>query len=267
MLPAEYKLHRVLITVMTYPHPSITSDEVVCTAGITEDGEWVRLYPVSYRNCEPHQKFRKFQWIEVGLADKGGRNDIRPESRKPFTPSIRLLGEPIGTGDQWRERREIIDRLPHHTVRQLQQSYEHDKTSLGVVKPSRILDIKVSSAERDWKPEWQAIYDQVQLFGGETPRKLEKLPYKWSYIFECKDNAQPHSAMIEDWELGVLFLKLKESYGEEKAASMVREKYLNELAAESRDTRFFMGTTWPHNAWVVIGVFWPPSVNQLELGL
>ncbi len=34
MLPAEYSLHRVLITVMTYPHPSVKSEEVVCTAGI-----------------------------------------------------------------------------------------------------------------------------------------------------------------------------------------------------------------------------------------
>ena len=70
MLPAEYTLHRVLITVMTYPHPSVKSEEVVCTAGIQENGEWVRLYPVSYRNCQPNQKFHKFQWIEVGLADK-----------------------------------------------------------------------------------------------------------------------------------------------------------------------------------------------------
>ena len=127
------------------------------------------------------------------------------------------------------------------------------------------MDVKITPAERDWKPEWQAIYDQVLLFGGETPRKLEKLPYKWSYVFECEDHPKPYTTMIEDWELGVLFLKLKETHGEEKAASMVREKYLHELAAESRDTRFFMGTTWPHNTWVVIGVFWPPKVNQLEL--
>ena len=37
---------KVLIVVMTYPHPSRGYQELVCTAGITESGEWVRLYPI-----------------------------------------------------------------------------------------------------------------------------------------------------------------------------------------------------------------------------
>ncbi|MDA0267977.1 MAG: hypothetical protein O2890_14060, partial [Cyanobacteria bacterium] len=37
---------KVLITVMTYPHPSRGYQELVCTAGITENHEWVRLYPI-----------------------------------------------------------------------------------------------------------------------------------------------------------------------------------------------------------------------------
>jgi hypothetical protein len=40
---------KVLITVMTYPHPSESHQELVCTAGITEAGEWVRLHPIDYR--------------------------------------------------------------------------------------------------------------------------------------------------------------------------------------------------------------------------
>ena len=40
---------KVLITVMTYPLPSRGYQELVCTAGVTEQGEWIRLYPVDYR--------------------------------------------------------------------------------------------------------------------------------------------------------------------------------------------------------------------------
>ncbi len=43
---------KVLITVMTYPHPSRGYQELVCTAGVTESGEWIRLYPVDYRYRE-----------------------------------------------------------------------------------------------------------------------------------------------------------------------------------------------------------------------
>ena len=70
---------KVLITVMTYPHPSETHQELVCTAGITEDQQWVRLYPIDYRYRPKEQQFRKYQWIEIDLAARGAKNDDRKE--------------------------------------------------------------------------------------------------------------------------------------------------------------------------------------------
>jgi len=40
---------RVLILVKSYPEISKTYAETVCTAGITEDGKWIRIYPLPYR--------------------------------------------------------------------------------------------------------------------------------------------------------------------------------------------------------------------------
>jgi hypothetical protein len=71
--------------------------------------------------------------------------------------------------------------------------------------------------------------------------------------------------MIEDWELGVLFLKLREKHEERKAAQIVQEKYFD-MCAPDRDTRLFMGTVFPYNTWVVVGVFWPPQAYQPGLG-
>lgn len=210
-------------------------------------------------------RFRKYQWVEVALSPTGQGNDRRKESRKPDLGSIRLLGEPLSTDDNWRERREIVDRLPHHTVTELKALYEHDRVSLGIVRPTRVLDVEVEAADRDWKPAWQTLFDQFRLFD-DPPKRLEKLPYKWSYIFECTDSRKPHRAMIEDWELSVLFLKERERKGEEAAAKSVRDKYLTTLCASERDTRFFMGTVFPYNTWVVVGVFWPPKVLQSTFG-
>jgi hypothetical protein len=121
---------KVLITVMTYPHPSRGYQELVCTAGITESGEWVRLYPMDYRYRPREQQFHKYQWIEVGLAPHGHGNDNRKESRKPSLDSVRILGQPLSTADNWRERRAIVDRLPVYTVKQLQYLYEVERVSL-----------------------------------------------------------------------------------------------------------------------------------------
>ena len=40
-MKSGFELTRVLITVMTYPHPSQKYQECVCTAGITDAKEWV----------------------------------------------------------------------------------------------------------------------------------------------------------------------------------------------------------------------------------
>lgn len=37
---------KILLTVTTYPLPSKSYDELVCTAGMREDGTWVRIYPM-----------------------------------------------------------------------------------------------------------------------------------------------------------------------------------------------------------------------------
>jgi len=171
-----------------------------------------------------------------------------------------VLGDPLPAGD-WKKRRAVIDRVSVSTVRELRQAYKIDKTSLGLVKPTRVLDVIIEDSDRTWKPQWQEMYDQVRLFG-PPPKPLRKLPFKFSYLFECGDSRRPHKTMIEDWELGVLFLKERERLRDEVAAAQsVREKYLGMCNAD-RDTHFYMGTTFPYNSWVVLGVYYPPVVQQ-----
>lgn len=266
MMSEVFHKTRVLILVMTYPHPSRGYQELVCTAGVTEDLEWVRLYPIDYRYRPRHQRFQKYQWIEVGLASRGKGNDNRKESRKPDLDSIKLLGEPLSTKNNWLERRQIIEKIPVHTRKELRELYETDKTSLGIIRPKRVLDLVIEEDEEEWKPQWQELYKQLTLFG--PPQKfLAKIPYKFSYIFECDDDDKPHKAMIEDWELGVLYLNEVNRLGnKEKAAESVRKKFFEEVCAPNRDTHFFMGTTFPYNSWVVVGVYWPKIEYQLGLG-
>ena len=226
----------VLAVVMTYPHPSRGHQELVCTAGITRSGEWVRLYPVDYRYRPRDQQFRKYQWIEVELEPTGAGNDGRKESRRPVLESIKILGEPLGTQDGWRERRAIIDAMPHSTRKQLEAAYEADKTSLGIVRPKRIIDLEIRDADKEWKPEWKNLFSQMTLFG-PAQKPLRKIPYTFHYVFECEDSDKPHVAMCEDWELGVLFLNEASRLGSDAlAAESVKKKSLGELCREDIHT-------------------------------
>ncbi len=246
---------------MTYPHPSKKYQETVCTAGITSSGDWVRLYPIDYRYRPEHQKFKKWQWIEIGLTPRGHGNDQRVESRAPDLGSIRLLGGKLSTKDKWSPRRAIVDPMPHHTIKQLQALYTKETISLGIVRPKRVLDLKVTPVGREWSPKYQALWSQLRLFGEQKP--LRKLPYKFQYVFECEDSKKTHKLMNEDWELGVLFLKECRRLGSEEAAiKSVRHNFFEVMCAEDRDTRFFVGTRYPYNTWVVLGTFWPPKERQ-----
>ena len=54
----SYLEKKVLLTVKAYPEKSRRYGAVVCTAGITDSGEFVRLYPIPFEN------FRGIQIIE-----------------------------------------------------------------------------------------------------------------------------------------------------------------------------------------------------------
>ena len=261
-----FELTKVLITVLTYPHPSKTYQETVCTAGITEQENWVRLYPIDYRYRPNLQKFRKWQWIRVALAPRGHGNDQRPESREPDLSTLQLLGEPLPTTNAWLARRRIINDMPHHTMAELEELYDGNRTSLGIVRPKRVLDLKASPTDDQWPEKYQCLWKQARLFGEQKP--LEKLPYKFQYVFECEDTGKTYTVMDEDWELGVLFLKERDRKGSEEAAvHSVRQKFLDEICRSDKDTRFFMGTRHPYNQWLVVGTFWPPRQQPDSLPL
>ncbi|MDA3800374.1 MAG: hypothetical protein PF692_15015, partial [Kiritimatiellae bacterium] len=69
---------KVLITVKTYPTVSTKYDELVCTAGVKENGEWIRIYPIPFRKLDYTQKYSKYQWVEMDLVKND--SDFRPES-------------------------------------------------------------------------------------------------------------------------------------------------------------------------------------------
>jgi len=247
---------------MTYPHPKQSHDEVICTAGVTEVGEWVRLFPIDYRYLPEQQQYHKYQWIELDVLPRGYKTDVRKESREPRLKSIRLIGEPLSPANGWQARRAVIDRLPHHTMKQLTELYGTEHVSLGVVRPKRVLDLEVTSTDRDWEPKYQQMFNQKRLFGG-PPRTLRKIPFEFRYVFECEDDEKPRRALITDWELGVLYLKEEARLGSERAASeSVKRKFFGEICSEDKDTRFFVGTVFPHKTWIVVGTFWPPRIEQ-----
>jgi len=272
-------VRRVFITVKTYPTLSKKYDELVCTAGILDDGSWVRIYPLPFRKLDFENRYKKYQWMELPLVKN--ESDPRPESFKITDISkVQLIGEPVGTKRGWAERKQIIfgKNEIHSDLAALITKANNNELSIAIFKPAELLEFVVEKTEREWDQDsleiLKAKANQLSLFQTEDEVRKEflivdKLPYKFSYRFmDC--TGRESTLMIEDWEIGALFWNcLKHSEGNEnEAINLVRKKYLDEFS--NKEVFLFLGTTrqfhgWAKNPFVIIGVFYPPASQQDSL--
>ncbi|WP_066829601.1 hypothetical protein [Rufibacter ruber] len=265
---------KVLITVKTYPAISSKYDELVCTAGFREDGTWIRIFPIQFRQKNYEQQYQKYQWIEIDLVKN--ESDFRPESYRPVSheTEIKILGKIEPDGGVWKERRKYALNKVYYNLTDL-IAESKDKgicTSLAVFKPTKVLDFKVDDVDREWSREKLARLQQLNLFEVTSSGKKEvvrKLPYKFSYRF-VDDAGKESTLMIEDWEIGQLYWNClaRHEGNEARAIEDVRKKYMDNFA-NTKDLHLFLGTTQihhyvSHNPFVIIGTFHPSHVKQLS---
>ena len=269
---------KVLITVKTYPTLSAKYDELVCTAGFTESGEFIRIYPVPFRKNSYEQQYKKYEWIELDLVKNTG--DFRPESYKPtsFNDNIRRL-EKVDTSHNWAKRKKIVLNNVYSDLSLLIEEAKNKEicTSLAVFKPTKIKEFVIETVDREWSKKkidtLLASKTQGVLFEHpENPFEIvKKLPYKFSYKFEDSEGRES-KMMIEDWELGALYWKALARYGgdEHEATQYVKKQYFDNFV-KTKDLYLFLGTTKEHhgrkakNPFIIIGVFYPKIDNQINL--
>src|SRR6266436_2792203 len=147
-MAAFWSTKRVLITVRTYPIPAQKSIEASCTAGITRDGQWIRLFPVPYRLLEEDKRFKRYQWIDVSVLK--ARNDPRPESYKLNADSIKIVSA-VPTNNGWQARKDLIFPLKRHCLCCIkQEGKEKGSPTLGIFKPAEIQRLLIKPTAPQW---------------------------------------------------------------------------------------------------------------------
>ncbi len=249
---------RVLVTVRTYPSPARKGIEVSCTAGITDEGRWIRLFPIPYRFLGSDKRFAKYQSIQASVAKS--ESDPRPESYKVDIDSIKILSEAISTKDKWDARKAKVMPLRARSLCFLQSERDRNKEpTLGFFRPKTISGLKIEPASSEWTEEELARLRQYQLFGNAPTTQLEKLPFTFSYEFRCDEGGcGGHRLSCTDWEMGAAFRGFRAKYGS-KWEQKFRDRFETEMILV-KDTHFFVGTVHAHpDAWIIIGLFYPPK--------
>ena len=252
----KYERKRILITVRTYPTPAKQGIEVSCTAGMTEDGEWIRLFPIPYRFLSEDKRFRKYQWIEAQVTKA---SDHRRESYHVDIDSIEIVSDRLPTKSKWKERKELLAPLLSDSLCSLQARRDKDKfPTLGFFKPKSITGFEMLPVDPNWSRSELAKLRQVPLFQSSPAVELVKIPFRFKYRFTCAETKCPgHDLSCTDWELGAAYRRWRRDYGEAEWEEKFLERFEHDMI-EKNDTHFFVGTLKAFPAtWIIVGLFYP----------
>lgn len=215
---------------------------LICTAGINEDGEWRRLYPV--RIEQVLGTIHRWNWISVRTTKPD--HDPRIESRKINPDEIKVDG--ILPKE---EKRQLLEKLCDVSL----ENPVNQRRSLAIVKPE-ILDFVI----RERKKTTIQLTLDGQVFKRQ-PFGDVGLYYKWRCEEPCPVCAtHPHMMECFDWGANILYrryLPNKET-AKEKTTELCYTKM-----KDNYDTWFVLGThsRRPYSVWMIVSLIWMSRKN------
>lgn len=239
---------RILITVRTYPTLSSKYQETVCTGGISDTGQWRRLYPVQWRLLPEHQQYKKHDIIKVKVGEYSA--DGRVESRKIDASSIQITGKA--------DIKSTIPWVKSTTFNSMAEMKAKGRT-LAPIRADTVKDLIADPAAPDWSPAQKELLRQDGLFGGPDP--LEKIPFDFRLLWTDGDGHEHNSKFI-DWEVGQTWRSFRTRYSDPIAA--LRDAFMRRFSAD-RMALFYMGNFAQHpQHFGVCGTFCPRKVDYDE---
>ena len=258
MTPSPTQVEEVLMLVKTYPTPSATYGELVCTAGIRiRDNAWVRIYPYPFRLMDEDKRFSKGNILQVPL--RKAPNDRRPESYKITNVNdIRKIGH-LSTENNWVERMALIEPTALSSVAEFKASMFPDNVEENDRWGPSILPIKVQSgsAHLSWEKNdgWNEkqlaklqkaenfVKDNLFLDEGikQSFKQLAKVPYEFRLSYT--DSAgKEYNHLILDWEIPQLYFNVRrKAASDEEALEKVRYKIEASIFSAQNDVYLILG--------------------------
>lgn len=262
---------RVLIWAKTYPELSDKHRETVCTAGCTEDGQPVRLYPVPLRYLKEQSRYRLYDWVTVRLQKHP--RDHRPES-------YMVIGEPIqgerieSNGPGWPQQREAVFRdasWHYDCLEELKQLQRTQRTSIGFIRVREVEWVRIKYRTDDDRAQHVAKLlrlkqqaQQTNMFGMRGQQfDLQFQDHRIHVAWRCHSaNCPGHTAGILDWGLAEL--------GRRRGAEAARQRIEDMANLAKHELAFFVGNFKSHQGnFGIIGLWYPqhlpPPSPQLGL--
>jgi len=258
---------KVLVTVKAYPEKSKKHGIVVCTAGITDTGDWIRLYPMPYSSFLGPNKIHRYDLIEVECEKVTDEKLKRKESYRVRDGSVNIIDRSLSIGKikgktPWEKRNAIIMPKISPSLEYLVEQYEKDKTSLGLIKPTAVMDF-FTREELQQPPEPK---EYQRSLDNQIIPIVDAIPHIFAYKFICAgcDEGKQHDIMCEDWELFESYRSWWRTYPDVTLLwEKLHEKFFDFMIRH--DLHFYMGMYSQMPTWLIIGLYYPPEETLIPV--
>lgn len=190
-------------------------DETVYCAGLTLNGEWQRLYPLSFRRRSDALQLKR--WDIIRYAWTRPANDPRPESRRVLHNSIEIIGE-LAPADR---RTFLQDRDTSGLA-----AAERTGQSLLLLRPLSPRFTITRKTEAEMQAERALFTELAPRLAITAPSSLQNVrafPFKFGYSFTTDEG--PREGQYQDWEMNETFSNLRDSFGEPMTLARVNKVF------------------------------------------
>lgn len=241
---------RVTILVKALPQPSKTYGETVCCAGVTADGQWLRLFPVRFRHLKGEASFSRWDWVKFQYGQP--KSDRRKESCHVHEETIRIDGQLAE-----RERATLLEPI---IVGSAQEALEQGR-SLALIRPRNTRFLYRAQKPADIEADREAYRRaacQTSFFDEELAA-LEPSPFEFKFRFE--DTSGAHEYRNGDWEAHAMFWRERKRTSETEALRWMDGTFNEEYPR--RGMAFAIGNMAKRpQTWQLLGVLRLDEVKQ-----
>ena len=220
-----WEKEKIIILIMSTPENSRKYGHIICTAGITENDEWRRLWSIT-----PHlkKKYKINRWDVIEVNTQITPNH-RIETRKIDETSIKNIGS-----IPKKEHLTIIRRIADRSL----DNFINNNRSIGILKP-KIERLKLIPSTSKNDKSFGAFFPKYH-FRCEIPCSVCSKQYKY------------HTMKCRDWGSNILCRKVKNNPDSRRI--VIQKLFYN--MKFMHETYLGIGTHRRWQTWMIVGLFW-----------
>ena len=243
-----------IILIKAAPQVGHRHGETVCCAGMDLHGNWLRMYPVSFRHLDDGQKFGR--WDRVRFKWRMADNDPRIESRRIDQQSLEIIGQ------LHKSEREKF--LASSIVSSLEKEREKGR-SLALIRPRIIRffhEKKSAETIEEERVKFERLHKQADLFNAKPLIPYKPSPYIFKYTYETDDGER--TGTCQDWEMEATFYFWEKRYGEKTALDNMLKTFGEDYPRKGMVLAMGTHSQYP-DTWLINGVIRLDEIQQLSL--